>query len=274
LAEDFRLLLGAQFDNMAVKKALDSIPKNARTVQVEVKGNNTFLKSTTEEGNKLTTSMTRVNTKTGETKQMFERTKVSAEKMNTELKTSSKHVSTLGEKFIDVTKKVLAFGAVTSMISLFSKSMYEAVESVKALDSSLTELRKVTDLNGESLKAYTEQAFGMARELSTSASNITDAVTEFAKSNYTLEESQTLAKQAIVFQTIADGAVSASDSATMLIQVMKAYNMTVNDSVDIINSINEVSNNYAVSSTDLSSAIGRVASTANMAGVEDRKSVV
>lgn len=38
MAEDFRLLLGAQFDNASVKKALDAIPQSARTVQVEVKG--------------------------------------------------------------------------------------------------------------------------------------------------------------------------------------------------------------------------------------------
>jgi len=169
--------------------------------------------------------------------------------VRTEIKTATKHTSTLSERFLDITKKVIAFGAVTSLISAFSGIMYKAVDSVKEMDASLTELQKVTDLGGESLKNYTDQAFNMARDLSTSASEVTDAVTEFAKSNYTLEESQALAKQAIIFQTIADGAVSASDSATMLIQVMKAYNMTVAESEHIVNSINEVSNTYALSSS-------------------------
>src|SRR5574344_973180 len=49
---------------------------------------------------------------------------------------------------------------------------------------------------------------------------------------------------------------------------MKAYNMTASDSEHIVDALNEVSNNYAISSTDLSQSIGKVASSANLAGVD------
>lgn len=240
MAEDFRLLLGAQFDNMSVKKALDSIPKNARTVQVEVKGNNTFLKSTTEEGNKLTTSMTRVNTKTGETKQMFERTKVSAEKMNTELKTSSKHVKTLGEDFLSTLGKVAKFGAITSLLGLFTKAMYEAVQVVKEFDKTMTEFSKVSNLSGKEIDSYTEKLGELGDEVARTTTEMVQASTEFIKSGYTEEQSAQLAKVASLYQNIADSEISAGDSASYIISQLKAFNLTAEEASKVIDKTNEV----------------------------------
>ena len=209
------------------------VSENIKEATKDMKVVDTYTNKYTDSTGKLVTETKRFNS-SGE--QVGETTR----KITTEMQKASKHTKTLGEDFLITAGKVAKFGAITSLIGLFTKSMYEAVESVKVMDDSLTELKKVTDLSGSGLENYTDQAFAMARDLKTTASDVTDAVTEFAKSNYTLEESQVLAKQAIIFQTIADGAVSASDSATMLIQVMKAYDMTVSDSVKIVDSINEV----------------------------------
>ena len=187
---------------------------------------------------------------------------------STKVQEATKVNNNLSQSFLDITKKVAKFYASTMVIKAFTTAINEGASAVKEFDTSLIELQKVSDLSGGSLKQYTQDAFDLASQLSTTATNVTDAVTEFSKSGYNLTDSKELAKQALVFQTIADGAISASDSATILIQTMKAYGMTAKDSEKIISSINEVSNNYAVSSTDLSNSIGKVASTANLAGVD------
>ena len=257
-----------------IQKQLDTMPK--KTVTVKAVLDNTGLKTigTTELtkyedvlGNVVVANK-KFDASGKELTNTIKSVKSTVDTTSQTLQTASKHTKTLGQDFIDTAGKVAKFGAITAIFGLVTTAIGEAVKSVKELDASLTELKKVSDLSGSGLEDYTEQAFKMATELASTASDVTDAVTEFAKSSYTLEESQVLARQAIIFQTIADGAISASDSATVLIQTLKAYNMTVEDSVHVINSINEVSNNYATSSTDLSSSIGKVASTASMAGVE------
>ena len=157
MAEDFKLLLGAEIRPDAVQKALKKIPDSAKTIELKVKGDNTFLKSTVAEGDKVITTMDKINNKTGDVSRVFARTKESADKMNVSLKESSKHTATLGSKFLDVTKKVIAFGAVTSLIGGFTKAMYEAVEVVKDFDSAITDFKKVSDTSGQALDAYTKK---------------------------------------------------------------------------------------------------------------------
>ena len=95
---------------------------------------------------------------------------------------------------------------------------------------------KVTDLSGESLNNFKQEAFDLAEQLSTTASNVMDATTEFSKSGFSLEDSKTMAEQALIFKTVADGEISAADAATTLIQVTKAYNMTAEESQHIVDS--------------------------------------
>ena len=257
-----------------IQKQLDTMPK--KTVTVKAVLDNTGLKTIG------TTELTKYEDTLGNVVVANKKFDASGKELNNTIKsvkstvdttsqtlqTASKHTKTLGQDFVETAGKVAKFGAITAIFGLVTSAISESVKSAKELDDSLTELQKVTDLSGDSLQNYTEQAFSMARDLKSTASDVTDAVTEFAKSNYTLEESQLLAEQALIFKTIADGAVTASDSATMLIQVMKAYNMTVSESEHIVNAINEVSNQYALSSSDLSNSIGKVASSAKTAGVD------
>jgi TP901 family phage tail tape measure protein len=55
----------------------------------------------------------------------------------------------------------------------------------------------------------------------------------------------------LLYQNIADEQLSASDASSVIISQMKAFNITADKSTHIIDSINAVSNNFAVSSGDI-----------------------
>ena len=86
------------------------------------------------------------------------------------------------------------------------------------------------------------------------------AATEFAKSGYNPEQALELGKIALMYTNIADEEISASDSASILIAQMKAFNIEAENSIRIIDVINEVSNNFAVSSGDIARNLGKVSS--------------
>lgn len=92
------------------------------------------------------------------------------------------------------------------------------------------------------------------------------SASEFRKNSFNDQDSATLARVAALYQNVADGAVSASDSASFIISQMKAFGIEAENSIDIINAVNAVSNNFAVSSTDISSALTKTSSAMSILG--------
>lgn len=85
-----------------------------------------------------------------------------------------------------------------------------------------------------------------------------DAATIFRKNSFNDEDSANLAKIAVMFTNVADEEMSAADSADFIISQMKAFGIEAENATHIIDSINAVSNNYAVSSGDLANSIGNM----------------
>lgn len=93
-----------------------------------------------------------------------------------------------------------------------------------------------------------------------------EAATEFRKNSFNDQDSATLAKVATVYQNVADEAISAGDSASFIISQMKAFNIQAQDAQHIIDAVNEVSNNFAVSSADVASALTKTSSAMGVLG--------
>lgn len=269
---NFKLLVGTKVED-DIQSQLNKFPKktivitpilNKEGLQVGTKEIANYVSKTgdmaqvTKEFNKDGTEMSKTLTKVGET----------TKGVSKNISETSKHTSDLGGKFLDITKKVVAFGAVTAIIGAFTKSMSDAIEVTKEFDGSLAELRKVSDLSGEGLQEYTEDSFKMSRELSTTASTVTDAVALFVQAGYDLEQAKGLAKYSIMLQAIADHSMDTETATNFLTSTIKAFNMTAEDSEKIINSVNETSNKYAITSNDLTENLGKVAGVAGTAGVE------
>lgn len=61
-----------------------------------------------------------------------------------------------------------------------------------------------------------------------------------------------------MYQNVADEAVSASDSASFIIAQMTAFDIEADNAIHIIDAVNEVANQFSVSSADLSNNLGNV----------------
>ena len=92
------------------------------------------------------------------------------------------------------------------------------------------------------------------------------SATEFRKNSFNDEDSAMLAQVANMYINVADEAISASDSASLIISQMKAFDIEANNAMRIIDAINEVSNNYAVSSTDVAAALTKTSSAMGVLG--------
>ena len=106
----------------------------------------------------------------------------------------------------------------------------------------------------------------MGREVAKTGDEMVEAATEFRKNSFSDEDSASLALVSTMYQNIADEAISAGDSASFLIAMMKAFNVEAKDATSIIDATNEVANNFAVSSADIATALPKVSATLAQAG--------
>ncbi len=239
-----------------LSKTLSSMDEGIVKVSKDLKTVETYTTKHTDSMGRMVTETVKYN-KAGE--QVGETTR----KYSDAIIKAEKHVSSLGEKFVANTKKVAQFAMSTALIGAFTSSIYKAVEAVKEYDDAMTGFRKVSDLSGQGLEDYANQLGVLGESVYRSKTEMLDASTVFKQGGYSEADSANLARTASLFQNIADNEISASDSAGMIISQLKAFNLTTQDSVMVVDSINEVSNKFAVSSSDL--ATGLTASGAAMA---------
>lgn len=189
---------------------------------------------------------------------------------DTEVKNTTKSVKDLDNALKDqdstMQGNLLTFQAANMILSKTIDIMSSMVEQVYKLNGAVTEYKKVTDLTGDSLDKYVNKLSTMGREVARTGDEMVEAATEFRKNSFSDEDSASLALVSTMYQNIADEAISAGDSASFLIAMMKAFNVEAKDATSIIDAVNEVSNSYAVSSADIATALPKVSATLAQAG--------
>lgn len=180
--------------------------------------------------------------------------------IDAEAKTMSNSGSNAGNKFgasfNSAFRKTISY----AIIDLARDAVKDMVSNVMELDKAQTELKKVTDLTGNSLKKFTNQAYQAGKETARTGTEMVQASTEFAKMGIPEDQLMSYAKAATMFQNIADSEISAGDAASFIYSQMKAFSKEGITATQVLDKINEVSNNFGVSSTDLSQALTKTAS--------------
>ena len=137
-----------------------------------------------------------------------------------------------------------------------SKQAIDAmVQQVYTVDKALTEFKKVSDLRGNDLEEYTKGLAESGRAVARTMSDMIDAATMFRKSGFSDAEAAKLATIASMYQNIADTEVSASQAAASIVSQIQAWGRGMIEPMHIIDAYNEVANNFAVGTNDLSQAM-------------------
>lgn len=165
--------------------------------------------------------------------------------------TAGGKIKAMGSGFVSTLGKVVKFGAATAIISAVTSAISAGIDAVTEYDDAITQFKKVSDLSGDSLTEYGVKLGKMGESVAKSRNEMIESATEYKKSGYSDSDSATLAKVSSLYQNIADEELSASDASSVIISQMKAFNISAEDSTKIIDSINEVSNKFAVSSSDV-----------------------
>lgn len=168
-------------------------------------------------------------------------------------------------------KAFQSFTTYMSVTTVFYQSLHaiqNMVGVIVDLDAALVELQKVTTLEGSALEEFTRQAYQAGERVAKTGEEMVEAATSFAKAGYNETLSLQLGEVAAMYTNIADEEIKVADAADMIIAQMKAFNMdeTEETAMRVIDVINEVSNNFAVSSADIANNLGKASAVMANAG--------
>lgn len=194
------------------------------------------------------------------------RYKLSLKEVGNAVETNAKQADKWKYSWSKAFQSFTTYMSVTTVFYQAVNTIKDMIQEVTELDSALVELQKVTDLEGESLQRFTQDAYDAAEAVAKTGTEMVQAATEFAKAGYDESQVLKLGELALMYTNIADEEVSAAESAEFMIAQMKAFNIEAEDAIHIIDAVNEVANNFAVSSADIANNLGKSSAVMANAG--------
>lgn len=197
--------------------------------------------------------------------------KANVDKINRSFRTMSSEAQAAGVNglsFFDKIKedalKFVSWMSLTTVISGMSREAVKFYNNVVDIDTAMTDLRKVTDNTEQQYSEFFDNIGQKAKDLKIDLSDLISQTAEWGKRGYSLDEAETLATNSGIYSVV--GEVDNATAVQDLTTVMKSYNMTVDESIDIVDKFNAVSNKYAVSASDIGDMLSRSVSSLSVAG--------
>lgn len=187
----------------------------------------------------------------------------------TELVATNNAGMTWGSKFKESIKSYAKFFSGASMIYAISNQVRNAATEAKTSDDSLVNLQKVTDeiANRDALYKYFDKSLKKAQELNVKVGSLIDAVTEFKKLGWSLEDAELGAKWANILSNVGDTNIeTAIGSIKTSIASFDEIGGYGNDQMDkkleaYTDLINNMSNKYSIDAEGLAESIRLSAGT-------------
>lgn len=215
-----------------------------------------------KQGAILSQTINKVQRDYSKLRQQIEEVKRSQEELNQTVKSSK----SIFADFTDTFMKMAKFNTINLIYDSITSSISEAIEITNEFNRATTELKKVSDLSGESLSEYTEQLSEYGEAVGRTMTEMTDSATIFKRTGSTDEEAAQLAQISELYKNVADSEITSAEASSFLVSQMKAFNYTAEQSIHVIDSVNSVANHFAVSTDDLQTALSKSAAAMATAG--------
>lgn len=173
---------------------------------------------------------------------------------------------TVGQVFTDLFGQHFSTAIAMGALHLLQGSLRQIYQNVVDIDTAMTELKKVTNETDSTYQSFLTEAGTRAKNIGTDVSSIVNATADYARLGYSLSDATKLADVSAIYYNVGDNLDSFDKATENIVGTMKAFNIQADDAISLVDKLNNVSNNYAVSSGDLGDILQRSASAMEAAG--------
>ena len=161
--------------------------------------------------------------------------------------------------------------SVSSGIMLLVNQLRKIPQEVYKIDTSMTNLYKVTDETGNKYNQFLNSASDSAFELGRSISGLVEQTANWAKLGFNIDEAAKLSEISSIYANV--GEVDDSTAVSDIVTAMKSFNIEAEDSITIVDSLNKLGNEFATDSASLGEGLAKSASALSLAGNDIHKTL-
>lgn len=175
----------------------------------------------------------------------------------------------LGKSFIDTLKagaqKFAEWGLASNAVMAVWNKSREMVDAVYDIDTAITELAKVSDTTFDRLNQSLEKSIETAKTYGSTVDEVITATADWSRLGYDMDSAEKLAEIATIYKNVGDG-IDLDTANKSLVSTLQGFQLDTDEALHIIDSFNEVANNYAIDSAGIGEALQRSASSMYAAG--------
>ena len=176
-------------------------------------------------------------------------------------------MQSFGDRIKTKLKEYSAYFSVAEVFMYVTQGLKDMFDQVVAIDTAMTELKKVTNETDSSYNQFLSNAASRAKELGITIDGLVASAADFARLGFEFGDVQGLAEVANIYSVVGDDIDSVETATQSLISTMTAFKDEMNGlsdsdfALNIVDKFNEVSNNFAISSGGIGEALQRSASS-------------
>lgn len=145
------------------------------------------------------------------------------------------------------------------------RAFRDAVTQIIEIDTQLTELMRVS--NGqENINKVLSESIKLADELGNKVTNLNEAIIGFSRQGFRGDDLLAIAEVATLMSNVST--LSLEESMSGVTAAMKVFNIEADESIKIVNALNEVDNNFSIETAQLSDSIKKAGGAARAFGVD------
>lgn len=158
----------------------------------------------------------------------------------------------LGQRFKSMAAYLLSFASFYRIIGIFK----DGINIVKQLDSALVEMNKVSTESLATLREYQKESFSTANDVGTTATQLQQSTADFIRLGESFQEAKESARVANELMTVSEFN-NIQDATTALVSISAAYEDAANglDKQAIVDKLNKIGDEYAISTDGLATAL-------------------
>jgi TP901 family phage tail tape measure protein len=206
------------------------------------------------EGSQITNITAYINRATGETYKFSEAQKdllTRTYSLNSALKTAA--------------EKMALWSAAGGMFFGVQNAIQNVIDTTIELDNQMTQLKRVMD-SDTNFDALLQGAISLSKELGRNLTETNASLIEFARAGQQSAEALENARAVLVAMNVSE--LTAEEATKTVIVGRKVYNDELKNSIDLIDRLNQVDNDFSTTTKDLSQSLIKAASTAKAFGVD------
>lgn len=187
------------------------------------------------------------------------------QKLNLQLKEIGVNAKHVDSSLTTALKGMVMWSVASTAFYTPIRAIQSMTDEILELDKRMTNLKRVMDLPSYEYEKMFERTLAMSNELGVSVKNSLEVLEGFAKQGYKGTDLDSLTKTTELLQTLSD--LTPEQSVATLTSAMANYNITAKESITIGDKLNEIDNNYSITTLDLATAMRKNASASEAFGV-------